>query len=210
MAYKQRMVTLDLEGVLIPEIWHEVARVTGDSAFLLTTRDVSDYDELMRMRIEGLHRHGLALGAVRDIISKNIAPFAGAVDFLRALRRRWEVVILSDTFVEFFEPLRAALDYPVIFCNALETREDGMVARHVMRMRGGKQAAVRAFNELNFVVAAAGDSFNDVGMLREAQYGIFFKPSAQVLQQCPDIPACTTYEELLAGFENFFVSGAAQ
>lgn len=210
MEYKQRMVTLDLEGVLIPEIWHEVARVTSDSAFLLTTRDVSDYDELMRMRIEGLHRHNLTLHAVRDIIAGNIAPFTGAVEFLRSLRRRWEVVILSDTFVEFFEPLRAALDYPVIFCNALETRDDDMVVRHIMRMQGGKQAAVRAFNDLNFVVAAAGDSFNDVGMLREAQCGIFFKPSAQVLEQCPDIPARHTYEEVLTGFENFFLSGAAR
>lgn len=199
----QALIALDLEGVLIPEIWHRLSEVTGESAFKLTTRDICNYDELMKLRIDAAQKCHLTLSKIQRIIQKDIVPFEGAVEFLRTLRMKAEVVILSDTFVQFMEPVRPLLEYPVIFCNSLAVADD-VILRHIMRMKNGKQAAVKSFQTLQFTVAAAGDSYNDVAMLRAANYGVFFKPAKKVLEQHGDIPTCETYENLMNMFETFF------
>ncbi len=200
---KHAIITLDLEGVLIPEIWHRVSEVTGEPVFKLSTRDVSNYDELMNLRIEAAKKCKLTLSEIQRIVREDIQPFEGAVEFLRTLRTKAEVVILSDTFVEFMKPVRVLLEHPVIFCNSLQAEND-IIQRHLMRMEDGKRAAVHAFKTLQFTIAAAGDSYNDIAMLREADYGVFFKPAKKVLEEHADLPSCETYQELTQLFDTFF------
>jgi len=194
------IVCLDLEGVLVPEIWIEVSRRAGIPALARTTRDEPDYDKLMRGRLALLAEHGLRLADLQQAIA-GMAPLEGACEFLDALRARHQVVILSDTFYEFARPLMAQLGWPVLFCHRLETDAAGFVSGYRLRMPDQKRAAVNALRGLNFGVVAAGDSFNDTAMLGAAHAGIFFRPPPAIAAQFPQHPVTQTYGELAAAIE---------
>ena len=195
-----KIVCLDLEGVLVPEIWIEVSRRTGIAALSRTTRDEPDYDKLMRGRLEILAQHGLRLADLQATIA-TMAPLEGARAFLDELRSKQQVVILSDTFYEFADPLMAQLGRPTLFCHRLETDGDGFLRAYHLRMPDQKRAAVEAFRGLNFKVLAAGDSFNDVSMLKAAHAGIFFRPPASIAAQFPQFPVTQDYAALMAAIE---------
>jgi phosphoserine/homoserine phosphotransferase len=195
---------LDLEGVLVPEIWINVAEATGIEELRRTTRDEPDYDKLMRNRIAILDRHDLALADIQTVI-RRMGPLDGAREFLAWLRSRHQVVILSDTFYEFAAPLMEQLDHPCLFCNSLIVDQHGRVRDYRLRIRDGKRKAVMAFKLLNFEVVAAGDSYNDTTMLAEADAGILFRPPDNVVRDFPQFPVTHTYDELRAAF-----SAAAQ
>lgn len=190
-----QLVCLDLEGVLVPEIWIAFAEATGIAELKRTTRDEPDYDKLMRFRLGLLKRHGLGLSDIQRVIAA-LTPLPGAQDFLAALRRDYQVVILSDTFYEFALPLMAQLDYPTLFCHRLETDAAGWVTDYRLRMPNQKQESVRRFKELNFKVIAAGDSYNDTAMLAEADAGILFHPPQNVIDEFPQFPVTMNYTEL--------------
>ncbi|MGH8738996.1 MAG: bifunctional phosphoserine phosphatase/homoserine phosphotransferase ThrH [Burkholderiales bacterium] len=192
-----RIICLDLEGVLVPEIWIEVSKRTGIGALARTTRDEPDYDKLMRYRLDLLRHHGLRLADIQQVIA-SMAPLEGAPAFLDALRARDQVVILSDTFYEFAGPLMRQLGRPTLFCHRLEAGADGFVGRHELRMADQKRAAVRAFQGLNFRVTAVGDSYNDTAMLAAADAGIFFRPPAAIAAQFAQFAVTRTYTELEA------------
>ena len=192
-----QLICLDLEGVLVPEIWIEVSRRTGVEALARTTRDEPDYDKLMRYRLDLLRHHGLRLSDLQQVIA-TMAPLTGASTFLDALRARCQVVILSDTFYEFAGPLMRLLGRPTLFCHELEVGADGYVAGYRLRMADPKRAAVRAFKGLGFRVIAAGDSYNDTAMLEEADAGMFFRPPASIAAQFPQFAVTQTYAELEA------------
>ena len=192
-----QLICLDLEGVLVPEIWIEVSKRTGIAALARTTRDEPDYDKLMRYRLDLLRHHGLRLSDLQQVIA-TMAPLTGASTFLDALRARCQVVILSDTFYEFAGPLMRLLGRPTLFCHELEVGADGYVAGYRLRMADPKRAAVRAFKGLGFRVIAAGDSYNDTAMLEEADAGIFFRPPASIAAQFPRFPVAQSYAELEA------------
>ena len=196
---KQSIVTLDMEGVLTPEIWIAVAEKTGISALRRTTRDEPDYDKLMRGRLEILDQHGLKLRDIQGVIAK-MGPLDGARDFLGWLKERAQVIILSDTFYEFAAPLMAQLDHPCLFCNSLVVDEQNRVTGYQLRIRDGKRKAVMALKLLNFSVVAAGDSYNDTTMLAEADAGILFCPPDNVVRDFPQFPVARTYDELRAAF----------
>jgi phosphoserine/homoserine phosphotransferase len=187
---------LDLEGVLVPEIWIEVARKTKIGALRLTTRDEPDYDKLMKARLEILREHGIKLRDIQAIISK-IRPLAGARAFLNKLRSRAQVVILSDTYYEFAGPILKQLGGPTLFCNRLETDSEGFISGYVLRQPNGKEKAVLALKQLGFGVRAAGDSYNDIAMLKAADEGILFKPPARISKEFPQFPVAKNYKELL-------------
>ena len=189
------IVCLDLEGVLVPEIWIDFAELTGIDALRATTRDIADYDELMRMRLAELARHGLGLPDIEAVINR-MAPLPGAMEFLDALRSRYQVVILSDTFYEFARPLMRQLAWPTLFCHTLETAEDGRITGYRLRMADHKRAAVNAFRELHFNVVAAGDSYNDTGMLTAAHRGILFNAPDNVIADFPQFPVVDAYPAL--------------
>lgn len=191
---------LDLEGVLIPEIWINVAMATGIDALQRTTRDEPDYDKLMRARIEILDAHSLKLADIQNVIAK-MAPLEGAPDFLRWLRSRFQVIVLSDTFYEFAAPLMAQLDHPCLFCNSLAVEDSGRISGYRLRLRDGKRKAVMALKLLNFDVIAAGDSYNDTTMLAEADVGILFRPPENVAREFRQFTVAHTYDELRAAFE---------
>ncbi|MDR2767732.1 MAG: bifunctional phosphoserine phosphatase/homoserine phosphotransferase ThrH [Treponema sp.] len=197
-----RIVCLDLEGVLIPEIWIAFARATGIVELRRTTRDESDYDKLMRFRLDILAQKGLKLPDIQKVIG-GMEPLEGAVDFVNALRPRAQFVILSDTFEEFAKPLMAKLGYPTLFCNSLEIAGDGSIAAYRLRQRNGKQCAAAAFKSLNMEVFAAGDSFNDLNMIREAGNGCLFRPPESIREQCADLKAVETYDGLLSEIDAF-------
>lgn len=186
---------LDLEGVLIPEIWIKFAEKTGIEELQLTTRDEPDYDKLMKMRLQILRERGLGLPQIREVVA-TLDPLDGAIDFLAWLRQHFQVVILSDTYYEFVMPLIAKLGYPTILCHRLETDEEGMVTDYVLRQPDPKRSAVKAFHSLNYRVIAAGDSYNDTTMLSEADVGILFHAPANVSADFPQFPSVHTYEEL--------------
>lgn len=190
---------LDLEGVLVPEIWINVAKTTGIDALKRTTRDEPDYDKLMRGRLRILDQHGLTLRDIQAVIGQ-MGPLDGARDFLTWLRARFQVIILSDTFYEFAAPLMAQLDHPCLFCNSLVVDEQGRVADYQLRIRDGKRKAVMALKLLNFTVVAAGDSYNDTTMLAEADAGILFRPPDNVVRDFPQFPVTQTYDDLRAAF----------
>jgi phosphoserine/homoserine phosphotransferase len=192
-----QLICLDLEGVLVPEIWIEVSKRTGIAALARTTRDEPDYDKLMRYRLDLLRHHGLRLSDLQQVIA-TMAPLTGASTFLDALRARCQVVILSDTFYEFAGPLMRLLGRPTLFCHELEVGADGYVAGYRLRMADPKRAAVRAFKGLGFRVIAAGDSYNDTAMLEEADAGIFFRPPPAIAAQFPQFAVTQTYAELEA------------
>ena len=190
---------LDLEGVLVPEIWINVAERTGVPELRVTTREEPDYDVLMKRRIAILEREGLGLADIQAVIDR-MGPLEGAREFLDWLRERFQVVILSDTFYEFVAPLMRQLGWPTLLCHRLEVDPAGRVASYRLRMPDQKRAAVRAFHGLRFRVIAAGDSYNDTGMLAEADAGILFRPPENVVREFPHFPVTTTYDELRAAF----------
>ena len=186
-----------MEGVIAPEIWIELAERTGIDDLRRTTRDEPDYDVLMRYRLDILDRHGLGIEALQPIID-GIEPLPGARDFLDAVRAKYQLVILSDTFYEFVGPLMAKMGYPTLFCHRLQVDGAGRLSGYELRMQGHKRAAVKAFKELNFFTCAAGDSYNDTLMLEEADAGFLFRPPQNVIDEFPQFPVLTEYDELLA------------
>jgi phosphoserine/homoserine phosphotransferase len=192
-----QIVCLDLEGVLVPEIWIEFSKRTGIAELSRTTRDEPDYDKLMRFRLGLLDRHGLKLGDIQQVID-GMGPMAGAREFLDDLRTRYQVFILSDTFYEFAQPLMRQLGWPSLLCHRLEVDTAGFVRNYRLRMPDQKRAAVNAFKALNFQVMAAGDSYNDTAMLGAADAGFFFHAPAAIAAQFPQFPETDTYEELAA------------
>lgn len=193
---KQTIVTLDLEGVLVPEIWIAVAEQTGIEALRRTTRDEPDYDVLMRQRLEILTEHDLKLSDIQRVIG-TLSPLEGAKEFLDELRARTQVIILSDTFKQFASPLMEKLDWPTLFCNHLEV-QDNVVVNYHLRQPDQKRQSVLAFKSLNYEVIAAGDSYNDTTMLAEAHRGILFRAPDNVKQEFPQFPAVEKYDELMA------------
>ena len=194
-----KIACLDLEGVLIPEIWINVAERTGIDALRRTTRDEPDYDRLMRGRLEILDRHGLGLPDIQRVIA-SMGPLEGAGEFIDWLRERFQVLILSDTFYEFAAPLMARLGHPTLFCHRLETDASGRITGYRIRLPDQKRSTVRALHELAFEVVAAGDSYNDTAMLAEADTGILFRPPENVIREFPQFPVTHTYEELRRAF----------
>ena len=194
------VICLDLEGVLVPEIWIAFAERTGIAAFRRTTRDEPDYDKLMRYRIALLHEHGLKLPDVQRVIG-GMQPMNGARAFLDDLRTRYQVIILSDTFYEFADPLMQQLGRPTLFCHRLITDADGRIVDYQLRQPDQKRQSVNALKSLNFRVIAAGDSYNDTGMLGAADAGFFIHPPEAIAQQFPQFPVTSSYTELKAALD---------
>jgi phosphoserine / homoserine phosphotransferase len=194
------LACLDLEGVLVPEIWIAFAEQTGIEQLRLTTRDIPDYDELMRGRLKILDENNLKLADIQKVIEK-IKPLEGAYDFLGWLKSEFQVIILSDTFYQFAGPLMAQLDYPTLFCNELIVDAGGRIANYRLRQADGKTKAVKALQSLKFQVVAAGDSYNDTGMLKQADAGIFFRPPESITKEFPQFPVTHQYEEMKQAFQ---------
>lgn len=194
-----KLACLDLEGVLIPEIWIGVAELTGIAELRRTTREEPDYDRLMRRRLELLDANGLGLPDIQRVIG-DMRPLPGANEFLAWLRQHFQVVILSDTFYEFAAPLMAQLGHPTLFCHRLEIDTSGRIVDYHIRLPDQKRRAVQAFHELRFQVIAAGDSYNDTAMLGEADAGILFCPPDNVIAEFPEFPVTRNYDELREQF----------
>jgi phosphoserine/homoserine phosphotransferase len=193
------VVCLDLEGVLVPEIWIGFAERTGITELRATTRDIPDYDVLMRQRLKILADHNLGLPDIQAVIAE-MSPMPGAGDFIDWLRERFQVVILSDTFYEFSQPLMRQLGFPTLFCHRLIVDEAGKVTDYKLRQQDPKRQCVKAFHELNYRVLAAGDSYNDTSMLSEADLGVLFKAPANVIAEFPQFPSVNDYEQLKVEF----------
>ncbi|WP_299727009.1 bifunctional phosphoserine phosphatase/homoserine phosphotransferase ThrH [uncultured Endozoicomonas sp.] len=189
------VVCLDLEGVLIPEIWIEFATQTGIDELRATTRDIPDYDELMTMRLGILEKHGLGLNEIQEVIS-GMKPLEGAVDFVNWLRSEFQLIILSDTFYEFADPFMIQLGRPTLFCHRLEVDGAGKVTGYKLRQKDPKRASVKALKNLNYRVFAAGDSYNDTTMLSEADAGFLIMAPDNVIAEFPQYPAITHYDGL--------------
>lgn len=190
------IVCLDLEGVLVPEIWIAFAKESGIDELKLTTRDEPDYDKLMKFRLETLKKHGLGLKEIQKTIEK-ISPMEGAKEFLDELREMTQVIILSDTFAEFAKPLMKKLGWPTIFCNSLEVTENGEITGYRMRVEKSKYTTVKALQSIGYDTIASGDSYNDMGMIQASKAGFLFKSPKSIQEQFPQVPAYDTYEELL-------------
>jgi phosphoserine/homoserine phosphotransferase len=197
-----RLVCLDLEGVLIPEIWIAFADAVGIPQFRRTTRDEPDYNRLMRYRLDLLDAHRLKLPDIQRVIG-GLEPLDGALEFVQALRQKTQLIILSDTFEQFAQPLMAKLGYPTLFCNSLLADGSGTITDYQLRQQDGKMRAVRAFKELNLRVFAAGDSYNDLKMIREADRGCLFRAPEAIRASCADIPATDTYQDFMAQIDAF-------
>ena len=191
------VVCLDMEGVLVPEIWIAFSEATGIPEFRRTTRDEPDYDKLMKFRIALLKEKGLGLKEIRETIEK-IEPMPGAKEFLDALRAQTQVIILSDTFTQFGMPLMKKLGYPTLFCNTLVVSPEGEVTDYRMRVKNSKLSTVKALQSVGFDTIAAGDSFNDLAMIQASKAGFLFKSTEAIKRDYPDIPAFEEYDELLA------------
>ena len=192
------VVCLDLEGVLVPEIWIAFAEASGIPELRRTTRDEPDYDKLMKFRLGILKEHGLGLREIQATIAR-IDPLKGAREFLDALRARTQVLILSDTFEEFARPLMEKLGWPTIFCNSLEVAANGEITGYRMRCPQSKLTTVKALQACGMETIAAGDSFNDLGMIRASKAGFLFRSTAKIIADNPDLPAFETYDEFLSG-----------
>lgn len=190
---------LDLEGVLVPEVWINVAQKTGIERLKVTTRDVPDYDALMRQRLSILDEHGLTLSDIQSVIS-TMKPLDGAFEFLEWLKQHCQVVILSDTYYEFAAPLMKQLNYPALLCHSLRVDASSKIIDYCIRLKDQKRLAVKAFQNLNFKVVAAGDSYNDTAMLSEADLGILFRAPNNVVTEFPQFPVTNTYDELKTEF----------
>ncbi|MBR2122576.1 MAG: bifunctional phosphoserine phosphatase/homoserine phosphotransferase ThrH [Lachnospiraceae bacterium] len=195
------IVCLDMEGVLVPEIWIAFAKETGIPELTRTTRDEPDYDKLMHYRMDILREHGLGLSRIQDTI-RGIEPLEGAKEFLDRLRTKTQVLILSDTFTQFAMPLMEKLGYPTIFCNTLEIGPDGMISGYRMRVAQSKLATVKALKSIGFDVIAAGDSYNDLAMIREGKAGFLFRSTPRIREDNPDIPAFESFGDLCLAIEN--------
>ena len=194
------IVCLDLEGVLVPEIWIAFAEKTGIPEFRRTTRDEPDYDKLMHYRIDLLDKHGLKLPQIQEVIS-SMRPLIGAEEFLDQLRERTQVLILSDTFDQFSRPLMKKLNWPAIFCNSLEVSEDGRITGYKLRCPQSKLTTVKALQSCGFDTIAAGDSYNDLAMIQASKAGFLFRSTEQIKKDHPELPAFEEYDELLAAIE---------
>ena len=190
---------LDLEGVLVPEIWIAFAELAGIDELKATTRDIPDYNVLMKQRLRLLDEHNLGLNDIQKVIAK-LTPMDGAVEFVDWLRERFQVVILSDTFYEFSAPLMKQLGWPTLFCHKLEVDDQGKVVNYKLRQEDPKRQSVKAFHSLNYRIIAAGDSYNDTTMLSEAEAGILFKAPDNVIAEFPQFPSVDTYEDLKKEF----------
>ena len=194
------IVCLDLEGVLVPEIWIAFAKETGIPELEKTTRDEPDYDKLMNYRIGILKEHGLGLKEIQDTIAK-IDPIPGAKEFLDELRAMTQVIIISDTFSQFAGPLMKKLGYPTIFCNSLEVADNGEITGFKMRCEKSKYTTVKALQSIGYDTIASGDSHNDLGMIQASKAGFLFKSTDEIKAEYPDIPAYETYDELLGAIK---------
>ena len=194
------IVCLDMEGVLVPEIWIAFAEASGIPELKRTTRDEPDYNKLMQFRLDILKEHGLGLKEVQDVIA-TIDPLEGAKEFLDALRKETQVIILSDTFTQFAGPLIAKLGYPSLFCNELVVAEDGEITGFKMRCAQSKLTTVKALQSCGFETIAAGDSHNDLGMIRASKAGFLFRSTEQIKKDNPDLPAFDEFDEFLAAIE---------
>ena len=190
------LVCLDLEGVLVPEIWITFAEHTGIEELKRTTRDEPDYDKLMKYRIDILHEHGLGLKEIQEVI-EGIDPLPGAKEFLEKLKETTQVLIISDTFTQFAMPLMAKLGYPALFCNSLVVGEDGMIEDFKMRIENSKLSTVRALQSIGFDTIASGDSYNDLDMIKASKAGFLFKSTPKIIADNPNIPAFEEFSELL-------------
>ena len=194
------IVCLDLEGVLVPEIWIAFAQASGIPELKRTTRDEPDYDKLMKWRIGILKEHGLGLKEIQDTIA-TIEPMPGAKEFLDELRSLTQVIIISDTFTQFATPLMKKLGWPTIFCNSLEVSENGEITGFKMRIENSKLTTVKALQSIGYETIASGDSYNDLGMIKASKAGFLFKSTDKIKADNPELPAFETYEELLAAIK---------
>ena len=194
------IVCLDLEGVLVPEIWVAFAEETGIPELKRTTRDEPDYDKLMNYRINILKEHGLGLKEIQETIAK-IDPMPGAKEFLDELREITQVIIISDTFTQFAGPLMKKLGYPTIFCNSLEVAEDGEITGFKMRIENSKLTTVKALQSIGYDTIASGDSHNDLGMIKSSKAGFLFRSTDEIKKEYPELPAFETYDELMAAIK---------
>ena len=194
------IVCLDLEGVLVPEIWIAFAEETGIPELKRTTRDEPDYDKLMNYRINILKEHGLGLKEIQETIAK-IDPMPGAKEFLDELREITQVIIISDTFTQFAGPLMKKLGYPTIFCNSLEVAEDGEITGFKMRIENSKLTTVKALQSIGYDTMASGDSHNDLGMIKASKAGFLFRSTDEIKKEYPELPAFETYDELMAAIK---------
>lgn len=193
------LACLDLEGVLIPEIWIEFANKTGIEELKATTRDIPDYDVLMKQRLRILDEHGYKIQDIQEVIA-TLSPLEGAKEFIDWLRERFQVIILSDTFYEFAQPLMRQLGFPTLFCHRLITDEEGRITDYKLRQVDPKRQSIRSFQLLNYRCIAAGDSYNDTTMLKQAEAGILFKSPQNVIEEFPQFPAVHEYEDLKKEF----------
>lgn len=196
------IICLDLEGVLVPEIWIAFAEKTGLQQLKITTREEPDYHKLMNYRMDILRKNNLSLKDIQDVIA-TIKPLEGAREFLDRVREMTQVVILSDTFSEFAKPLMKQLGWPTILCNSLVTDRDGMLTGIRMRQEDGKRKAIDGFRAMGFRTFAAGDSYNDLTMIRKADRGCLFRAPENILKECPDLRLCTTYDQFLEEISAF-------
>jgi len=193
--FLMNIVCCDLEGVFVPEIWINVAEKTGIDALRLTTRDISDYDVLMKKRLAILEENQLKLSDIQDVIAQ-MSPLPGAADFLTQLRKQTQVIIVSDTFDQFAGPLMEKLGRPTLFCNTLVVDQDDRIVDYRLRQQDGKKHVVIALKSLNFNVYAMGDSYNDISMLKQADAGFLFRPPDNVIKEFPEFPVCHAYSEI--------------
>jgi len=196
------LVCLDLEGVLVPEIWIAFSQATGIGELRRTTRDEPDYDKLMQFRLDILKKNNLKLPDIQKVIS-GMQPLSGALEFANSLREKTQLVILSDTFEQFAKPLMQKLLLPTLFCNSLKIAEDQSVTGYTLRQQNGKKEAVRAFKSINLRVFAAGDSFNDLAMIREADGGCLFRAPEQIQKDCKDLICVDTFDKLMEVIDKF-------
>ena len=200
---QMKITCLDFEGVLIPEIWIGLAERTGIEELRLTTRDIADYDKLMRYRLKICGEKNLRIQDIHAVVDQ-MDPLDGAIDFLDWLRTECEVIILSDTFREFVSPLLNKLSQPTIFCHTLKIDQAGKITDYLLRQQDQKRRAVNALKDLNFHVLAAGDSYNDISMLQSAHHGIFFRPTQKITEEYPSFPVTHQYAELKLELQKYF------
>ena len=195
-----KIICADMEGIFTPEIWIQDSKKTGIEELKLTTRDISDYDVLMKKRLGILAANGLKLKDITDVI-ETMDPLEGAVEFLEWMRSRTQVIVVSDTYVEFAKPLLKKLGWPTLFCNSLSIAADGSISDYNLRQKDGKRKTVLSLKQLKYGIIAIGDSYNDITMLKEADAGILFRPPENVKKEYPELPATYNYEELKAELE---------
>jgi phosphoserine/homoserine phosphotransferase len=200
---KMHAVCSDLEGVWVPEVWINVAEKTGIPALRLTTRDMKNYDELMQYRLEILRENNLTLLDIQRVIA-TIKPMHGALEMINWLKRVSRFIVVSDTFVEFADPLMEQLERPTLFCHSLEVNSQGIISGYQLRQKDAKREVVKALKNLNYEVIAFGDSYNDINMLREADLGVLFRPPQNVIDDCPEFPVLNEYAELKCFLEERF------